>query len=881
MAGRTRVCAALLLGLIPNLVAQNFTPTGSMNEARWGHTATLLSNGTVLVTGGPSNTAEIFDPQNGTWRYTLYSMNTARAYHTAVKLQDGRVLIAGGTSSAAPAEVFDPTTEQFTPTGPMNASHSASPGLLLGNGQVLMITGSLWFFGTGVSELYNPATNAWAVTPPIPVGVAGMAGVILPDGTVLALEGYDGYTISAYPYVERYDPSTDSVTAMANAVISRLAQTATVLPSGSVLIVAGSDASYSLSSTEIYDPTVVPNGQSQLNTSLNQNRRNHTATLLPNGDVLVAGGFQAPQGGAIAAYLASAELRDHLTGNWALQGPMSLPRFLHTATLLQSGEVLVAGGGSTSPTNVVEIWTGAAPVTGTINVTTNLPSATFTITGPATYSGSGTTFTQTDAPAGTYTITYGTLTGYTTPAPQSQNVAGGATIFFTGTYLALSSLDITPSSLTFSYLEGLTGPPPSSQNLKISSTGAALSFTAAASTTPSGGTWLSVAPTSGTIGTSPSALAVSIAGGLPTGTYNGKITVTAPSAANSPQTVAVTLVVSPPSRQITLTTIKGWNYPLSGKSQGKYVRDGEWQGQPPQDTTAGTNIYDLFYAIDACQPANPCNAVGANGPTAISVTPTWILTGSGFCPSAGCNARKGTVLFTDPQLNPITSSSAFTVWNNTTIAFVPSLATGFQYTVNTGTGPSGQLSVTIVAPDGVSSGPLLLPQPAGMPPNQPPWHGGVIATIGGRGYGQCTWFVANQLLAEGRRIPSPAYFITKMIDSSYAPEQWDVLDFGTPDNSTQIHGLHTGIITSPVNSLPVTNPNGTVTTTYSFTISEMNVSPPWGESVSSVVSRFVVNSSAGIQTQVYSDYCWPANHAKDPTHCASKHAIAYYRPPPN
>ena len=190
-----------------------------------------------MVTGGPSNTAEIYDPGSGTWRYTAHAMNLARSSHTAVRMTDGRVLIAGGTPSASPAEVFDPTTEQFTLTNAMNANHSLSPGILLNDGRVLVVTGSLGYFGIGVSEIYNPATNSWTKTPGIPVGVSQMAAVKLSNGTVLAMGGYDGYTRTADSNVDQYNPVTNSVNEMAIA-LARLNQTATLLPSGSLQDIA-------------------------------------------------------------------------------------------------------------------------------------------------------------------------------------------------------------------------------------------------------------------------------------------------------------------------------------------------------------------------------------------------------------------------------------------------------------------------------------------------------------------------------------------------------------------------------------------------------------------------------------------------------------------
>src|SRR5690242_9103536 len=97
-ASRIKICPIVLLVCgTHHLAGQSFSPTGSMNEARVQHTATLLDNGTVLVTGGSSNTAEIYDPATVSWRYTLHAMAYSRVAHTAVKLSSGKVLLAGGT----------------------------------------------------------------------------------------------------------------------------------------------------------------------------------------------------------------------------------------------------------------------------------------------------------------------------------------------------------------------------------------------------------------------------------------------------------------------------------------------------------------------------------------------------------------------------------------------------------------------------------------------------------------------------------------------------------------------------------------------------------------------------------------------------------------
>ena len=117
--------------------AGQWAPTGSLHVGRYVHTATLLKNGKVLVTGGldetftPTISAEVFDPATGTWAVTG-SMTGSRESHTATLLQDGRVLVAGGFSPGAgslnTAEIYDPATGTWTATESLTTEAYLSQG---------------------------------------------------------------------------------------------------------------------------------------------------------------------------------------------------------------------------------------------------------------------------------------------------------------------------------------------------------------------------------------------------------------------------------------------------------------------------------------------------------------------------------------------------------------------------------------------------------------------------------------------------------------------------------------------------------------------------------------------------------------------------------
>ena len=153
----------LSIGTLSHVEADTWSLTGSMSTARSNHTATLLPDGRVLVSGGQGfvASAEIYDPGLGTWSLTG-SMSTVRSAHTATLLPDGRVLVSGGVNSAiailASAEIYDRALGAWSPTGSMSTVRSAHTATLLPDGQVLVGGGSTpsGFSTLASAEIYSP-----------------------------------------------------------------------------------------------------------------------------------------------------------------------------------------------------------------------------------------------------------------------------------------------------------------------------------------------------------------------------------------------------------------------------------------------------------------------------------------------------------------------------------------------------------------------------------------------------------------------------------------------------------------------------------------------------------------------------------------------------
>ena len=363
VAGGRSAAGALTAAEVYDAATGVFTVTGSMSTSRWSHTAALLPDGKVLVAGGftglalgnaqaVTDTAEVYDPGTGTWSPTA-PLHTRRALHSTSVLADGRVLVAGGrtcgdpppatcdfTVRTATAELYDPATGTWTPTGSMHAPRHTTSAAPLPGGRVVVPAG----FSAAdphdtdsTADVYDPSTGTWSLTSNLSRSRARQGAMALADGSVLVGPGSRSTTFGP-PFVATINPTT-----------------------------------------ETYDPASdiwqLTTGQPLL-----PGRFNFQQATLPNGLALMVGGFGGPAGGE--ALTTSAELYDPATRSWSpagvtthLHATSSSLANTHDAVVLSAdprtfafgpacasrcGRVLVLGDNLTDP--VADLYTPTAPV---------------------------------------------------------------------------------------------------------------------------------------------------------------------------------------------------------------------------------------------------------------------------------------------------------------------------------------------------------------------------------------------------------------------------------------------------------------------------------------------------------------------------------------
>jgi hypothetical protein len=344
----------------------------SLATGREEHTATVLRNGKVLIAGGTDGrgkvlaSAELYDPVRNRWT-SAGSMAATRIDHTATLLPSGKVLVAGGVvlpypaPSLASAELYDPSTNAWSMAAPMIESRTRHTATLLPDGRVLVVGGQRFDFHDGglfpgrptSAEIYDPRANRWSSTTPLGASRLAQTATQLPDGRVLVTGGLDdqGVTLKS---TEIYDAPLDRWISAAPMAAARSGHLATLMANGDVLVAGGlgeepSRLTISLTSAEIYDPRT--NLWVSV-ASMAEFRVGVTATLLRSGMVLVVG----------ASGQSQAELYDPAQDRWLRTGP-SMVRYQHTAMRLLNGKVLIVGGYGIESLNTALIYdpTGVVP----------------------------------------------------------------------------------------------------------------------------------------------------------------------------------------------------------------------------------------------------------------------------------------------------------------------------------------------------------------------------------------------------------------------------------------------------------------------------------------------------------------------------------------
>jgi N-acetylneuraminic acid mutarotase len=379
LVGRTIVLDIDLTGLVPPiLVDPDWSTTGAMTVSHWGDAAWRRPDGRVMAVGGCALTgcptsfiqtscgqvlanSDLWDPSSGTWT-SAPAMLTARTTFAGVPLTSGDLLVAGGCTETNCTQTNDagvclsqPCTQttnlserysfasgSWIAAGTLSSPRFASMGVPAGNGDALVAGGCDVGACTVSAERWSAAGNTWSELAPLPAPRGFGTATALADGRVLVVGGCaDPLCATVLGDAAVYDPVANTWTAAGSMSAPRAGQSATLLNDGTVLVAGGcSDAACMtvLSSADVWTGAGA-GGQFAAAPSMAGARHHHTATLLANGEVLMAGGADST-----GSSLPTSEVYLPVAQQWIGTGALIMSRAFHVGVGLSDGRVLVAGG---------------------------------------------------------------------------------------------------------------------------------------------------------------------------------------------------------------------------------------------------------------------------------------------------------------------------------------------------------------------------------------------------------------------------------------------------------------------------------------------------------------------------------------------------------
>lgn len=363
--------------LDPEGTCSGWVEAPPLEPARFGHSASMLPNGHVLIVGGYDDTqtalthVSAFSPILNEW-----TEHAPKKYpttgHQALPAKPIGVHIVGGYTPDLESErlVLNAAHERFDPRDgawhPIDLEGTEySQAVALSDRRILFLRSKENPSGQpAVEGIVDPVTGAFTEIPPMHSPRMSFSSLLLKDGRVLIAGGWtlDSKERQALTTAEIFDPQTLTWTHLPEAPTARAYASLTQLDDTRVLIAGGQNTAQSVPETAILH---LNSETWELGAPLNQPRSSHTATLLKNGRVLITGGIYKSSSFDPPTPLGSTEIYDPLRKTWYDTGALREPRLGHTATRLKDGRVLVVGGVSLltnmRPASAVELFTTGAP----------------------------------------------------------------------------------------------------------------------------------------------------------------------------------------------------------------------------------------------------------------------------------------------------------------------------------------------------------------------------------------------------------------------------------------------------------------------------------------------------------------------------------------